>query len=228
MKSPSLDTVLHRAGQLQQHLPGTTSLLLGVAVFGALTVPGVWLAVRHIVAFAHEGAHAVMGSSMGHKIVRMTFKPNGDGATSLQAVNGHGPGIITAAVGYLGPSLFGLGAAYLIEAGHIIAVPWLALLALACTIPLLKDVVSALFVLVTGVLLYLAARYAPVGAQVILAYGIAWFLLVAGIKIVREHGSGASDAEVLRGLTHLPRGFWSRLWLAGTVAALAAGAWILA
>lgn len=144
------------------------------------------------------------------------------GATKLLAINGR-LGLATTLVGYLGPSLFGLGAAELIALGHIVAVLWLALLALALLLPLLRTVFSVVCVILTGSLLYLVARYATVGAQVAVGYGVAWYLLLSGIRMVIEDGSAADDAGNLAGLTRLPRGFWSRLWLAGCVAALLLG-----
>ncbi len=69
-------------------------------------------------------------------------------------------------------------------------------------------------VLGTGVLIYLVARYAPVGAEVALAYGLAWFLLLSGILVVLADGRGAGDASSLRQRTHVPRGLWVGLWLA--------------
>jgi hypothetical protein len=59
------------------------------------------------------------------------------------------------------------------------------------------------------------------------SYGLAWLLLLSGVRIILLHGSAAGDAQTLRGLTKIPRGFWSRLWLAGSVAALIFGATLL-
>jgi Peptidase M50B-like len=82
-------------------------------------------------------------------------------------------------------------------------------------------------VALTGVGIYLVARYAPVGGQIAVAYGIAWFLLVSGIRVVLLHGRDAGDAIALRKLTRLPRGLWAAIWLAGTAAALVLGGQLL-
>jgi hypothetical protein len=62
---------------------------------------------------------------------------------------------------------------------------------------------------------------------VALAYGIAWFLLLSGIRVVLRHGRDAHDAVVLRQLTRLPPGVWASAWLAGSAAALVFGGSLL-
>jgi hypothetical protein len=226
-RHPALDPAVRRIGQLQPHLPVQTSLLIAVAA-AVVTLAATWPLVRHLSTAAHEGAHAMMGSGLGHRVASVRLARDGTGVTSIAAAAGsRGPGVLTAVVGYLGPSLFGLAAAELIRIGHIVAVLWLGLLALLVILPLLRGAFGCLSVLVTGGLLFLVAWQASLGVQVGLAYGIAWFLLLAGVREVLEHGSGAADAALLRRLTLVPRGFWSALWLASTAAALIIGARLL-
>ena len=71
--------------------------------------------------------------------------------------------------------------------------------------------------------LLLIAKFEPVHTQVIAAYGLAWLLLLSGVRTVVEHGPRAGDALILRDATHIPRLLWSLLWLGGTLAALAIG-----
>ena len=66
-------------------------------------------------------------------------------------------------------------------------------------------------------------RYTPVGAQIVAAYGIAWLLLLSGVRRVLEVGVLSDDGASLAGLTHLPRLLWFLLWLAATLAAVAVG-----
>ena len=54
----------------------------------------------------------------------MTLKSNADGQTDSIGPTGMG-GILSSFLGYLGPSVFGLGAAVLIALDHIAAVLWL-------------------------------------------------------------------------------------------------------
>ena len=218
MPAPSLSTEVHRISEFQAHLPAATSLLIGV-VTGGLGLTVLWAVTRHLNTIAHEGAHAVMGSSVGGRVGSVRLMRGGTGETSVAG----GSRVMVGFAGYLGPSLFGLGAAKLISFGHIVAVLWAALLALAVLLPLLRNAFGFASVIVTGVLIFLAARYAAVGVQVIVAYVIAWFLLLSGVRVVIEHGTDAADAGNLRKWTRLPPGVWTGLWLAGTVASLVAG-----
>ena len=111
-----------------------------------------------------------------------------------------------------------------IEAGHIVAVLWLSLLALVCLAVMVRRSGFGLAaVLASGIVLFLVARYAPLGAEIALAYGIAWFLLVSGVRVVVQHGRHASDAVILRQLTHVPPAMWAAFWLLGSAAALLLG-----
>lgn len=221
--SRTLETALHGIVTLQAHLPVTTSVLLGVAALGAATLPGISVLTQHVNTMAHEGAHAAIGLATGSRVKGVTLRGNGEGRTSLRGRQGAGY-LLAGIVGYLGPSAFGLGAAGLIRAGHIIAVLWAALLALAClAVMVRRNGFGLAAVLVTGVGVFLLARYAPLGAEIAVAYGIAWFLLVSGLRVVLQHGRHASDAVVLRELTRLPGWVWATLWLTGSAAALLLG-----
>jgi len=57
---------------------------------------------------------------------------------------------------------------------------------------------------------------------------VAWFLLLSGVRVVLDHNLGAGDAGNLARATHIARGFWVLLWLAGSVAAVAVGgSWLV-
>jgi len=221
--SGTLQDALHNIVALQTHLPVTTSVILGVAALGAATLPGISVLTQHFNTMAHEGAHAAMGSVTGRRVTGMTMRGNGEGRTTLTRPKGLGF-LLAGIVGYLGPSAFGLGAAKLIQVGHIVAVLWLSLLALVCLAVMVRRSGFGLAaVLASGIVLFLVARYAPLGADIALAYGIAWFLLVSGVRVVVQHGRHASDAVILRQLTKLPPSLWAAFWLLGSVAALLLG-----
>jgi hypothetical protein len=81
---------------------------------------------------------------------------------------------------------------------------------------------------VTSVILLFAARAGLAGfatgtTQVVSAC-ISRFLLLSGVKIVLAHGAAAGDAHVLRALTRIPQGSWSRLRLLGSLAVPGYGA----
>jgi hypothetical protein len=226
MATPSLSTELQQAAQMQAHLPGTSVVLIGLVALVAVAARSIWSVTQHATTIAHEGAHAVVGSAAGRKVTYIKIKMNADGKTGLAPAEGAGF-ILAGIVGYLGPSGFGLIAAKLIQVGHIVAVLWLAIFALACMLVMVRKSFGLVSVIGCGLAIYIVARYMSLGAQVAAAYGIAWFLLLAGVADVRRHWTDAGDAGILRGLTRLPPGFWARLWLVGSVAALVLGATLL-
>jgi Peptidase M50B-like len=223
----SLSTVLSRIGETQAHLPPATSVLIGLAALAAAFLQEIWFILQHVNTIAHESAHAVTGSAVGQRIQGVTLNANATGLT--QTIGGGAAGnVIVGFVGYLGPSLFGLGAARLIEVGHSVAVLWLSLILLGALLFVLRKAFSYVPVLAAGALIYLVARYASLGANVVAAYAIAWFLLVSGVRVVLDHNLDAGDAVNLARLTHIARGFWVLLWLAGSVAAVAlGGSWLV-
>jgi len=125
----SFGATLSQIGEMQAHLSAAGSVLIGLVALVAVSLQAIWLIARHVNTIAHEGAHAIAGSAVGRKIQYVTFNANGEGAT--RPSGGNLPGDVTIGiVGYLGPSLFGLGAAKLIEIGHSVAVLWLTVLLL--------------------------------------------------------------------------------------------------
>jgi Peptidase M50B-like len=226
MGGSPLGTELARIGQLQTHLPGPLAVLLGIVAVGAAALPDVWLLTRHVYTIAHEGAHATVGSVMGRQVTGVKMFRDGSGNTSVQPGQRSGD-VMFLASGYLGPSAFGVGAAKLIELGHIVAVLWLSLILLLLMLLVARSSFAIISVLITGAAVYVVAAYTAVGAQVMVAYVITWFLLLSGVRMVREHGTGARDADELRNLTSIPKGFWSFLWFVGSIAALGFGGYLL-
>jgi Peptidase M50B-like len=131
-------------------------------------------------------------------------------------------------VGYLGASAFGLGAARLIQFGHITVVLWLIMGLLALLLIKLKRSFGIVTVPLAGFLIFLILKHTPQSAQILAVYVITWFLLLSGVRVVVDHGVNAGDARILSGSTSIPRLVFAALWLAGTVAAVVIGArWML-
>jgi hypothetical protein len=152
----------------------------------------------------------------------ITLNSDATGATDIRPAGGPGDIAITFA-GYAGPSIFGLGAAELIELGHIVAVLWVTLFLLTVLLLGLRMSFGRITVVLAGGLVFLAGRYTPAPLQIVAAYAITWLLLLSGVRRVIEIGTGSSDGAHLRELTHLPRFLWFLLWLASTLAAVAVG-----
>ena len=158
----SLQGALHAIVELQAHLPRAPSVLVGAAALGAVTLPGLshrspgtstrWRTRARTPSWARRPAAGSPASSL---------RGNGEGRTTLTQPQGAGF-LLAGVVGYLGPSVFGLGAAELIEIGHIIAVLWLSLLALASAWPSWSAAAASAWPrsLASGAGLFLVARYA--------------------------------------------------------------------
>ncbi len=195
-------------------------LLLGVLALIVFTA-------RHLGVIAHEAAHAMAGRSMGRKVLGVKLNSDATGETAtLGPVRGPGL-VITAFAGYLGPSLFGLGAASLIALGYTRLVLGVALIFLIVMLFLIRNLFGVISVLANGILLALFLYYGSAKLQVVAAYGLSWLLLLSGVGHVLTHGSNAADAASLRAITHVPRVVWAALWLVITLAALVAGARML-
>jgi hypothetical protein len=225
MTAASLGAAVARIGQVQPRLSGMTVVLLALVAIAAM-LPGVWLVTRHITVIAHEVAHATMGSALGRSVQGISLRRNADGATAVSGGGRTGSAVI-AAVGYFGPSAFGVGAAELIRTGHIVAVLWAALVALLAVMFVLRRSFGVLTVIGAFLFLLLLAGAGTVSVEVLTAYALTWFLLVSGVRIVVIRGAQAVDAGILRDITKIPRSFWYGFWLLGTATALVYGAILL-
>jgi len=221
-----LGTVLSQIGEIQLPLPPPVALFLGMLTFISVLGPVLWKVARHVDTIAHEAAHALVGLGAGRRVRSVTINPNGTGETAIEPVGGFGFGV-AAFAGYLGPSAAGLLAAWLISTGHMVAVMWLGLLLLAVLLLMVRNSFGAIAVLVCGALLYLTVRRATAGVETAVAYGVAWFLLLAGPKTVLSTPVKSTDAKILAKMSPLWAWVWYCLWLFGTLAALVAGGALL-
>lgn len=226
MTASALAASLERIGHTQAHLSGPASALMAIIAIGATLVRWLWPVTQHVTTMVHEGAHAAVGSALGRQVKGITFKANGFGATDVPGTSAIGT-FTTAVAGYLGPSLFGVGAAALIRAGYIVAVLWLGVIGLLAIMALLRKSFGVVSVVLAFLLLFGVAGFASVGVQVFTAYAVTWFLLVSGVKMVRIDGKANGDAKKLRNITKVPHGFWWWLWQLGAGAALVFGAALL-
>lgn len=195
------------------------AILIGLAAL-AITLL-LWAPVEHFNAMSHEGAHALLAILLGFSVTRVILDRKANGLTSLA---GEGLSLLLVGLaGYLGPSLFGLGAAKLISLGYPTAVLWLSVLLLVMLLTMVARSFGLISVPIAIGLLVLILRYTGSDTEVVLAYGLTWLLLLSGVRVAFAHGADAGDAHLLRGHTHLPRGLWALIWMGGTVAALLYG-----
>jgi hypothetical protein len=207
----------------QSPLSGGEAVLIGPVVLAVVAFEATWVVVHHIDTMAHEGAHAIISSLSGRGVQSIKLKPSGDGETNPARGGGVSSTLVIGVAGYAGPSAFGLGAAKLIQSGHIVSMFWVALVLLAILLLAARWSFAFVTVPLAGALAFLIAKFAPAHTQIIAAYATAWLLLLSGVRTIIQHGLGAKDAGILRSATGIPKLLWSLLWLAGSLAAVAVG-----
>jgi hypothetical protein len=211
----------------QVPLSGAAAALTGLAAFGAVAFEASWLIVRHVTVMAHEGAHAMVASLLFRKLGGIRLNSDATGGTT-HAGGGALGSIVIKFAGYVGPSLYGLGAAKLIESGHVVTVLWIALFLFAVLLIQLRMSFGFITVILAGGLVFLVGRYTPVPVQIAAAYALTWLLLLSGVRRILEVNVGSADGRQLRTMTGIPRFLWFLLWLAGTLTAVAVGGkWLI-
>jgi hypothetical protein len=206
-------------------LSGGESIAIGLVVTAVVMIPLLWAPVEHFTTMTHEGAHALLAVILGLTVAEIILDRHAGGKTSFA---GEGlKALLVALIGYLGPSLFGLGAAKIISLGDPVTVLWLVVLLLVLVLFLIGRSFGLFSVPIAIALFYLILRYTHTGTEVVAAYAVAWLLLLAGLRHAIGDGIRAADATVLRKQTHLPRILWAALWLIGTGAALLVGGKLL-
>ena len=199
-----------------------------------VAVPSLWRVSRHVVTIAHEGAHGVAAVLSGRRLAGIRLHSDTSGLT-LSRGRTRGPGmIVTAAAGYLGPALLGLGAAYLVHRGHAVGALWLALVLLALLLVQIRNVYGLFSVLAAAAVVFAVSWWGSPDLQTGFAYVGTWLLLLAAPRPVlelqqerRRHRARDSDADILARLTHLPGLVWVAVFLLATVGCLAAGGYWL-
>jgi hypothetical protein len=230
----ALDRFWTRVSASSPPLPGW--LLAASALLAAVLVlsPVLWGRSRHAVTIAHEGAHGLAALVTGRRLSGIRLHSDTSGLT-VSAGRPTGPGmVLTAAAGYTGPGLFGLGAAALLAAGYAVGLLWALLGLLALLLVQIRNWYGLWSVLVTGALVFAATWWLPAEGQAAFAHVLTWFLLLAAPKTVlelqskRRRGAGRdSDADQLARLTRLPGLLWVGLFLLVDVGALGLGTWWL-
>jgi len=203
-------------------LSGAAAAMIGLVALAVVAPIAGWQFIRHGTVMAHEGAHAVFGSLAGRKISGITLNADATGGTFV-AQGGCLGNIIIGFAGYVGPSLFGLGAAWAIHLGYSESVLWVTLFLLVILAFMLRRSYGMITVVFTGALVYVVGHFTPRGVQIVAAYFLTWLLLLSGVRGILYRGADSSDGANLSQLTMIPRLIWWLLWLAATLGAVALG-----
>jgi hypothetical protein len=197
-----------------------------------------WHLTRNAITIAHEGGHAVVSLLSGRKLDGIRLHADTSGVTYSRGKR-TGPGmVLTAAAGYVAPSLLGLAAAWLLAAHHVTAMLWLLLVLLGATFLAIRNAYGVLAVLATAGAVFAVSYLTSAAVQGAFGYATAWFLLLGGIRPVAEMQGQrrqamrrrqplTSDADQLARLTGTPGGLWVGLFWVVTVVALVLGARLL-
>ncbi|MFF0576236.1 M50 family metallopeptidase [Streptosporangium saharense] len=230
----SLSEVWRALTGVQTEPPGWAVLLVALVALAVVVWSTSWQLSRGLVTIAHEGGHALMALLTRRKLQGIRLHSDTSGVT-LTRGRPTGPGmILTAASGYVAPSLLGLGGAWLVSSGHVTALITVVLGLLLCMLLLIRNLFGVVSLLATGGAIFALTWYSPPDVDAVLAQLAVWFLLFGGVRPIlelrrkRRYGrTPDSDADQLARLTGLPAGFWIFLFLLVALACLAVGAWLL-
>ena len=124
--------------------------LTGLVALAVVLNTGSWRLAGKVITIAHEGGHALVSVLSGRRLDGIRLHSDSSGVTYSRGRR-NGPGLVlTAAAGYVMPSLLGAGAAWLLAARHLTAMLWLALVLLAATFLAVRNLFGAVAVLVTA------------------------------------------------------------------------------
>ncbi|WP_082096398.1 M50 family metallopeptidase [Demequina gelatinilytica] len=215
--------------------PSPQSLWIALgAVLVCVAVPSLWHLARHVVTLVHEAGHALVATLLGREVRSISLHSDTSGLTVSPGDARRLPLALKAFAGYPAPGIAGLAIAWAIGAGHGVAVLWVSVAALLIVLLRVRNVYGVLVVVAVGAGLGWAAWALPDGWRVGIACGLAWLLLIGGVRAVvelqgsRRGGARGSDADALARLTRVPGGVWVALFWLVTVACLGGGALLLA
>jgi hypothetical protein len=203
-----------------------------VAALLVVAVDGFWRWARNLVTIVHEGGHAVTAVLTGRRLTGIRLHSDTSGLT-LSVGRPSGPGMVaTAAAGYLAPSLVGLVGVVLLAFDQVTVMLWAAVVLLLAMLIMVRNAYGAVTLVVTGAIVVAVSLFTPADLQAGFGYAVTWFLLLAGVRPVWElarerRRTRRTDADQLAHLTHVPGGVWVSFFGLSTLAALAAGGWLL-
>jgi hypothetical protein len=208
-------------------------LITGACALAAVLVDAVWRWTRSVVTIVHEAGHAVAAVLTGRRLTGIHLHSDTSGLT-LSVGKPSGPGmIVTAAAGYLSPSLVGLAGVILLAFDQVTVMLWAGTAVLLAMLVMVRNVYGALLLLATGGAVVAVSLYAAANVQAAFGYGVTWFLLLGAVRPIaelwrqRRRPGTTTDAHLLARLTFIPVTGWVLVFGLATSAALGLGAWLL-
>jgi len=195
--------------------PERMILVTAGLAFVVVALSWLWRPARNVITIVHEAGHAIVAVLAGRRLTGIRLHSDTSGLT-LSKGKPYGPGMVcTGLAGYIAPSLLGLAFAALLAGGRVTELLVLCAALLVGVLLVVRNVFGIFSVLVTGGVLLVVSKWAPVEVQAPFAHLITWFLLLGGIRSVgdlqrlRRRGRARdSDADQLARLTGAPGLFW--------------------
>ncbi|MFE0193482.1 M50 family metallopeptidase [Streptomyces sp. NPDC058989] len=210
-------------------------IVTAVLALGAVVPRTAWRLSRNAVTIAHEGGHGLIALVTGRRLDGIRLHSDTSGLTvSRGKPTGLGM-VLTAAAGYIAPSLLGLAGAALLAAGHTTALLWGATALLLAMLVMIRNAYGVLTVVLTGAAFVLVSWLTTADVQAAFAYAVVWFLLLGGVRPPfelqgkrRRGGAEDSDPDQLARLTNVPAALWLGLFHVVTLCCLIGGGrWLL-
>jgi hypothetical protein len=200
--------------------PDQMVLVTAGLAFIVVALSVLWRPARNVITIVHEAGHAIVAVLAGRRLTGIRLHSDTSGLT-LSKGKPYGPGmVLTGFAGYIAPSVLGLGFAALLAGGRVTELLVACAVLLVGVLLVVRNVFGIFSVLVTGGVLLVVSRWAPVEVQAPFAHLITWFLLLGGIRSVgdlqrlRSRGRARdSDADQLARLTGAPGLFWVSVFL---------------
>lgn len=229
-----LGEILDRALSRQPLPAGTTVLLAGAAALLLVAMPTTWPRVRLALTVVHEAGHALVAVLVGRRLSGIRLHSDTSGVT-VSSGRPTGPGVVVMyAAGYLAPGVLGLLAALLLAAGRAVGLLWLLVVVLLAVLVWVRNAYGLLTVVGSALALGLLSWWASAEVLVVVAYLVAWVLLLGTPRPLLEllaasrSGRRGSDPDHLSRLTRVPAVLWILLLLVANLAGLVVGVSTLA
>ncbi|WP_030662426.1 M50 family metallopeptidase [Streptomyces rimosus] len=235
MDTGHITDVWDRVFGIQPDPPPWLVVVTAVVALAAITPYRAWRLSRNAITIAHEGGHGLVALLSGRRLSGIRLHSDTSGLTvSRGKPTGLGM-ILTAAAGYVTPSLLGLLGAWLLASGHITALLWGATALLAAMLLMIRNAYGVLTVVLAGAAFFLVSWLTAPEVQAAFAYAVVWFLLLGGVRPPfelqgkrRRGRAGDSDPDQLARLTRVPAAVWLGLFHVVTLCSLAGGGrWLL-
>jgi hypothetical protein len=210
-----------------------TKLTWTAAVLAWVLAVPLYFVTKFVGAIPHEGGHALVAKLLFQKVKSIKFETNGNAVTDPGKTPWLFDILITTA-GYLGPSMFGLLAVFLLLHGvGTQALLWISLVFLALMLIAVRGWFGLFLVPALIAAIFAVATQMKPPLQTLFTYVWVWFLLIVPVEVTLRHiwrgiyRDGGSDTGVMQRLTRLPSELWALAFLVGNIAALVYGGSLL-